>query len=582
MTDELDPRDRRRINAESTSGEPIDDKTLGALVRDVADDWRMPPQRLDSPTWRDRVGTGPRRPWLGRLARAGTLAIVATLGLSLVAVWLSLPTRSPNQVGATPVTSGAAATPRATDRPSPSPLPKLALTGDPPTNTTVLVRVGPDYALADLTTGTLGPGITGSSGASNLRQLPDGRLACLCVDTDGYVAGAFTHAVVSLRTYDRSGAPLERLAVGEYTGSPDPRPGIPGDLPPHVDVGVSYSADGQLGFVGWSVRQPPVWQAGIVVVDLVGGRVVQRVTLPDVSTGPDDAIVQAFAPKVTVSTDGGRALVSRGGYAVDAGTVVYRDRTDHFLATLDTGRLGTPADFAPTSDCPDGQADAGFTSDGRVWLACWSGNGQVSVRRLELDGSLRDELPVQASGVEGETLLAAPDGRALYFWAPTSRVVARLDLVGGRVTTGTAPAPTGTAGLGPLAALGRWLAPPAAAKVFLQPGIVLSADGSKLYALGIAPESGGPAGSTGVFSFDSASLAPLGNWAPTADFVSISVSRDGRFVYAVGVAGVDASGAPSGFGASITVYDASDGSVRLVAGQLGHDNDLSFPGPTLP
>lgn len=84
-----------------------------------------------------------------------------------------------------------------------------------------------------------------------------------------------------------------------------------------------------------------------------------------------------------------------------------------------------------------------------------------------------------------------------------------------------------------------------------------------------------------MFSFDSESLAPLGNWAPTADFVSLAVSRDGRFVYAAGAPGVDASGTPSGFGASITVYDTSDGSVRMVAGQLGHDNDLSFPLPIL-
>jgi hypothetical protein len=85
-----------------------------------------------------------------------------------------------------------------------------------------------------------------------------------------------------------------------------------------------------------------------------------------------------------------------------------------------------------------------------------------------------------------------------------------------------------------------------------------------------------------VFSFDSASLAPLANWPATADFVSLAISRDGRFVYAAGVPGVDSHGAPSGFGASITVYDTGDGSVRLLAGQLGHDEDLLFPAPTLP
>ncbi len=140
---------------------------------------------------------------------------------------------------------------------------------------------------------------------------------------------------------------------------------------------------------------------------------------------------------------------------------------------------------------------------------------------------------------------------------------------------------TGTVGFGPLAAVGRWLAPPAAAKVYLQPGLVLSPDGSRLYALGVASEAGGLAGSTGVFAFDSASLAPLGNWSPTADFISIAVSHDGRFVYAAGAPGVDAAGQRSGSAASITVYDTADGSVRLMAGQLDHD-DLSFTRAVLP
>ena len=58
--------------------EPLDEATLGALVRDVADDWRMPPQRLDDVTWRDRVGrrgrtgrgggNGPGWRWTRRLA----------------------------------------------------------------------------------------------------------------------------------------------------------------------------------------------------------------------------------------------------------------------------------------------------------------------------------------------------------------------------------------------------------------------------------------------------------------------------------------------------------------------------------
>src|SRR5436190_655529 len=112
--------------------------------------------------------------------------------------------------------------------------------------------------------------------------------------------------------------------------------------------------------------------------------------------------------------------------------------------------------------------------------------------------------------------------------------------------------PTAAAGRGPLDALasmgrrlGSWIAPPAAAKVLLDPGIVVSADGTRVYAIGVTSSSDPSArGSTGVFAFDASTLAPLGHWAATADFTSIAVSADGRFVYAAAQGGVDAAGQP--------------------------------------
>jgi hypothetical protein len=87
-------------------------------------------------------------------------------------------------------------------------------------------------------------------------------------------------------------------------------------------------------------------------------------------------------------------------------------------------------------------------------------------------------------------------------------------------------------------------------------------------------------GSAGVFAFDAATLEPVGHWPPLADLMSIAVSADGRFVYAAAMAGFDAEGNEAPYGASITVYDVADGSVRLVAGQLG-TAELLFPGATV-
>jgi hypothetical protein len=180
--------------------------------------------------------------------------------------------------------------------------------------------------------------------------------------------------------------------------------------------------------------------------------------------------------------------------------------------------------------------------------------------------------------------LVARSGDALFVWDPVVARLARVDLLSGHLDVGE---PATAAGTGPLDAvaslgrgLGRWIAPSALAKLLLQPGVVVSPDGSRVYAIGVTSSDPEGSGSTGVFAFDAATLERLGNWAPTADFASIAVSADGRFVYAAGQGGVDAQGAPSRNGASVTVFDAGDGSVRLIAGRLG-SAAIWFANPTL-
>ena len=151
--------------------------------------------------------------------------------------------------------------------------------------------------------------------------------------------------------------------------------------------------------------------------------------------------------------------------------------------------------------------------------------------------------------------------------------IASIDLGTGALT-GPITAPVASAP-GPLGALGAlaggisdWIAPSAAAKVFLQAGLVVSADGSRVYALGIANAEPGPLKSTGVFVFDGATLRQVDHWSPTADYVSLALSADGMLLYAAGASGDLA--VPSTLAqASVTVFDTATGKVRLIAGQLG-------------
>jgi hypothetical protein len=583
MTHELDPEGRP-----ARPVEPIDDRTLAALVRDVAEEWRMPPQRLNAPTWRDQVERGGRagsgHGWLARLTGATTLAIVATVALSLVAVWLTLP-RAQVSTGKSPAPSGSVRTPGITPGPIASALPKLTVNGDPPSVTSMLLHVGGDFAIADLTTGTLGQRITGTYGNSDVLRLSDGRLVCLCMATDAVINGAYSHALVSWQIYDRTGQLTGSRPIAEYTGVPDPRPGVSEDQPPHVDVLVSFSPDGRLGFVGWSLRKPPVWKSGLVVVDLAAGNVIKRLALPDESTGPANSTMNVLGARVMFSPDGGHAVVSRSKYWIERPSGTYHGLTDLFRGASDGRSLDPSPILAPTSQCGNGSADAavaavGIASDGRVWLLCWAnGGGQFDLRRIGSDGSVLGDTPVDAGG-EGGVWTPTRDGTGLYVWSAVARTISRIDLRTGEKTSTTAPAPTSSTGVDPLRAFGRWLAPGVAAKVFLQPGLVLSPDGSKLYALGIAGGSADFMGSAGVFVFDAASLAPLDHWAPQADYISMALSADGRFVYAIGAPGVDPAGHQSAYGSSITVYDAADGSIRLQAGQLEHD-DMQFLAPIL-
>ena len=470
----------------------------------------------------------------------------------------------------------------ATTGPSATAFSKVLLNGDLPQPSSVLLRVGDGYAVADLATGSLGPSFDGATALSDVRRLADGTYACLCVTMDGDVNGSPTHAVVELRRYDAKCGLTDTVGVGDYTGSLDPRPAARMDQPPNVDVAVRYAPDETLGYVGWSLRDGGRWKGGILLVDLETGAVTGRVGLPDISIGPDDQPVNVMAARVAVGPGGDVALVSRPTYSVEHASGAYHSGTEHYLMPASGRSQATATPFAVDRPCDDGEADAGLTDGRLAWFLCWSSDGgRLTVRRVPEDGGSVPDIQVDATG-EGGTW--AVSGSSIYFWTPVSRTIDRVDLLTGETSSGSAPAPTATdrSRPDPIGALGRWLAPSASAKVFLEPGIVVApGTGSVVYALGIGTEDPAQPRSTGVFVFDRRTLEPLGHWAPTADFVSLAVSADGRFVYAAGAsqAGIDIP--QTMHGASVTVYDASDGSVRSIAGQLD-PLDVQFTSPYLP
>lgn len=244
-----------------------------------------------------------------------------------------------------------------------------------------------------------------------------------------------------------------------------------------------------------------------------------------------------------------------------------------FTATFGGGRWSDLAVVPDVAGCGENVTRGGAIAGGGTWIACQRGGGSATViRRFDANGSKVDDVEVLGiGGIDGDLTAVSPDGASLFAWNPVAATLTRVDLASGELTTAQGPTKAALE-RGPLAALGEWLAPTAAAKTFLLGGMVVSPDGSRVYALGIANPASerDPGGSTGIYAFDATAMTSLGRWQPTADFVSLAVSRDGQFVYAAGLPGVDAAGnSNTQQAASITVFDASDGSLRLIAGALG-------------
>jgi hypothetical protein len=184
--------------------------------------------------------------------------------------------------------------------------------------------------------------------------------------------------------------------------------------------------------------------------------------------------------------------------------------------------------------------------------------------------------PTGASATNGPR--ADTDRGRLYYWDPFEHRLVIVDAVA-RTIVASIDAPTaaarGSLVEAALRAFGCWIAPTAAAKVLLEPPMLLSPDGSRLYALGVTGtnfEDG--AGSAGVFVFDIATPAFVARWAPTADIYGIALSADGSALYASGLGGVNAAGETASQPASLTAYDTRTGDVRLILGALRYQADL--------
>lgn len=561
---------------------------VGRAVRDLANSWHLPESARDGSPWRDRIRRESSRSWSWpgwgrRLAAAAALALTVTAVAAIVAVWLALPPHGPAASGI----GGATPTPR------PTPNPAL-LYSAPPTATTlptlpayvlfgaqmplgrVLVSAGSGPALLDLSSGhmtTIDPAAAG--GSSTAFRLPGGGFLCACVTVveQGSAGTSTTTATVTLRWVGPDGTAERSVVLPYYVGQADSH--VTGE-PSHAAIRASLNPDGSALYLGWAVERPPVWRSGIDVVDLATGRIVQTQGLPDVADAVSGQSQGVDGATVTIAPGGATAMVGRLLWYPAGGALV----SWHALAPVGSGRLGslTPLQDDPQGldggACPGNGGSEAFVTTTSYYEVCDLDTGAI-VRRIDSTGRpLGDTVLAGGGGFGlGEGTVVDHARHLLYAWDPFSGRLVRVDLITGRIT-GSEALPSPTAAIDPVAAVARalagWLAPVAEAKMYLSPSLAISADGSRLYALGttVTDPTSPEGGSGGVWVFDTSSLAIVGHWAPLADYISVTLA-DGGLVLAAGMPGVDTSGVQNDQqDASVVAYDAATGSVRIIAGQV--------------
>jgi len=215
-----------------------------------------------------------------------------------------------------------------------------------------------------------------------------------------------------------------------------------------------------------------------------------------------------------------------------------------------------------------------------IWYT-WCANGDAMLHRFMVDGTALPTTAMPPLALLVRPVVDIARGR-LYAWDPFKRTLAAIDLnTGAVIGTVAAPAPSAATPSGLFDQLagvfGNWIAPTVAAKVNLAPGLVLSPDGRRLYALGVTgtdiTEAGG---SAGVFAFDTDPLRFVANWRPVADYSSLALSSDGSLLYAAGMSGTDAAGRQTDQPASLTAYDTATGAVRAIFGDLRSQVDFQL------
>ncbi len=538
------------------------------------------------------------RGWRGR---SGSVVAVVLVGFLVTALALGRALddgRTPPPIAviatgpAAGATAGATATvsrpPTPSPEPAASPLPAREVIGGRIPDERRLVFANGVQVL-DLATGTLEP----TTRPLYDHMLPVGadQVVCACSLSGVPIGETPVPPTVRFGRYDLTGRVIVQRDLLSLVGVE----AVP-EITSGFNLASTLSADRSTLYVLVASRRPPSWSIDVYAVSVETGKILGHALLgrlPVDPAAPTDAgpspSGSAEAPSdstpdgiyvwtnALAAAPGGRTLHAVIGY-VDLRKGAWNTYDREWMVPLRGGRPGSPieikSDGLPTDDwCISAPPE--FVDRDLLVETCSSTSGGIldstyRLRRFASDGTRLEDLPLSGFPVSRDYPMVTSLDRAarvLFIWDPVRHAIGRIDVDTGIVVTNVVPAsqlpglpPTGNpVGIG------------------VDPGLVASPDGTRLYALGMLPNGSTAGRSTGVWAFDARTLEPLGHWPARARLTSLAVSADGTFVYAAGAQGFDTDGNPGSSGASITVYDAATGEIQVLYGSVSPDTWITFP-----
>ena len=476
-------------------------------------------------------------------------------------------------------TAGPTSRPTPSRSPRPSPLPRIEIIGGRiPTERRLVYADG--LELLDLSTGTL---TRLQRSYEDLVFPADGnQFVCACLDRG-------TSPDLRFARFDEAGQDAGKSDLAALDGAT-----AVADMTEGFNVVAAFDRPGDRLFVMTAVRRPPVWSVELIAIDAATGDVTDRAILDTFPVGGDEPSssptpsptrrldgtppdgVYLWAESVTVSTDASALMAAVSWSKVSSGN--WTNNRSEWMVPMSDGSIGKPIKLAAdvaletSSWCFNRPS---FVDADLLVAVCGTSNDAAGttdffVRRLTSAGESLGNVPIPAARPGNQVPTATFDrpGRRMFIWDMAGHELVRVGVDDGKIDRSAVSLSMLPHDRRAIDGRGYFGA---------DPGVVVSPDGRRVYALGMGRGSGDAGSSTGVWVFNAATLELVDHWEARALLSSLAVSDDGAFIYAIGAAGRDTQGNESTWPASLTVYDAATGEIQVLYGAIGEGQWLAFP-----